>query len=166
MKYVWALALCVGLVVSSSAQSRSYRHVSLGRSYRHCIRHCHVLHRYHRRSYARSALALGDKPPCFWKAASMGGPCGCWAEWHFLHIADHVWRGINMWLADDWLRFPRAIPAPGTAAVWPHRHVAPVIAGPHPDGTVTVKDSWATHRVRMAGLVFVQPPSEHKLGSP
>jgi hypothetical protein len=27
------------------------------------------------------------------------------------------------------------------------------------DGTVTVRDSWATHRVRIAGLVFGQPPA-------
>jgi len=50
-------------------------------------------------------------------------------------------------------------------AQWRHRHVAPVIAGPHPDGTVTVADSWATHRVRMAGLMFVQPPSLHRAPS-
>jgi hypothetical protein len=39
--------------------------------------------------------------------------------------------------------------------------VAPVLAV-NEDGTVTVRDSWATHRVRMTGLVFVQPPSERR----
>lgn len=87
----------------------------------------------------------------------MGGPCGCWAAYTLLGKLDHVWRGINLWLADDWLKFPRTAPAPGTAAVWPHRHVAPVVAVNH-DGTVTVKDSWAVHKVRMAGLIFVSPP--------
>ena len=91
----------------------------------------------------------------------MGGPCGCWASYVLLGRLDHVWRGINMWLANDWLRFPHVAAAPGTAAVWPHRHVAPVVAVNH-DGTVTVHDSWATHRVRMAGLVFVQPPTQRR----
>jgi hypothetical protein len=27
----------------------------------------------------------------------------------------------------------------------------------HRDGTVTVRDSWAVHRVRIAGVVFVDP---------
>ena len=94
-------------------------------------------------------------------AASMGGPCGCWAGYILLGRLDHVWRGINLWLANDWLRFPHVAAAPGTAAVWPHRHVAPVLAV-HNDGTVTVRDSWAVHRVRVAGLVFVQPPSQRR----
>jgi hypothetical protein len=106
----------------------------------------------------RSRSALPG--PCR-TAASMGGPCGCWAAYTLLGRLDHVWRGINLWLANDWLRFPHVAAAPGTAAVWPGRHVAPVV-GVNGDGTVTVRDSWATHKVRMAGLVFVQPPSERR----
>ena len=79
---------------------------------------------------------------------------------------DHVWRGINLWLADDWLRFPRTTPAPGTAAVWPHRHVAPVIAV-HNDRTgrpvaITTRETWGVRRVSLAGLVIVQPPSQRR----
>ena len=94
--------------------------------------------------------APGSPGPCR-VAASMGGPCGCWAAHVLLDRLDHVWHGINLWLANDWLRFPHVAAAPGTAAVWPGRHVAPVIAV-NGDRTVTVRDSWATHKVRMAGL--------------
>jgi len=62
----------------------------------------------------------------------------------------------ELWLANNWLRFPRTSPAAGTATVWPGRHVAPVIAN-NGDGTITVADSWATHRVRIAHLIFVDP---------
>jgi hypothetical protein len=88
----------------------------------------------------------------------MGGPCGCWAAHHLLGIDAHVWRGINLWLANDWLRFPHVEPAPGTAAVWPHRHVAPVVAVAN--GRVQVHDSWATHWVSTRKLTFVQPPTK------
>jgi hypothetical protein len=44
----------------------------------------------------------------------------------------------------------------GAVAVWPGRHVAPVVAN-NGDGTITVAVSWAKHRVRVAGLVFVDP---------
>jgi len=84
-------------------------------------------------------------------AASLGGPCGCFASDYFF---GHSLR--ELWLANAWLAFPHVEPAPGTAAVWPDRHVAPVIAV-NGDGTVTVRDSWAVHRVRVAGLVFVDP---------
>jgi hypothetical protein len=98
----------------------------------------------------------------------MGGPCGCWAEYVLLGRLDHVWRGINMWLANDWLRFPRAAPAPGTAAVWPHRHVAPVVAV-HNDRTgravaITTRESWGMRRVNLSGLIIVQPPGLYRRG--
>jgi hypothetical protein len=80
-----------------------------------------------------------------------GGPCGCYAS---EVVFGHSVR--NLWLADAWLKFPRTSPHAGAVAVWPGRHVARVLAANH-DGTVTVDDSWATHRVRMAGLVFVDP---------
>jgi hypothetical protein len=84
-------------------------------------------------------------------ARALGGPCGCFASEYFFG------RSVRtLWLANAWLAFPHVAPAAGTAAVWPHRHVAPVIAA-NGDGTVTVRDSWAVHRVRAAGLVFVDP---------
>jgi hypothetical protein len=84
-------------------------------------------------------------------ASSLGGPCGCYAsEAVFGHSVRNLWR------ADAWLKFPRTSPHAGAVAVWPGRHVAPVVAN-NGDGTITVADSWATHRVRVAGLVFVDP---------
>lgn len=160
-----ALAAIVLSLVGSVANARSYhRHHHRHYQVRHYIHHQvrHYVRRWHyvrhRRRFAYSGAGLPG--PCR-VAASMGGPCGCWAAHVLLGRLDHVWKGINLWLADDWLRFPRAAPAPGTAAVWPHRHVAPVVAV-NGDGTVTVRDSWATHRVRMAGLVFVQPPRQRR----
>jgi hypothetical protein len=84
-------------------------------------------------------------------ANSRGGPCGCYAsEVVFGHSVRNLWR------ADAWLKFPRTMPHAGAVAVWPGRHVARVVAN-NGDGTITVADSWATHRVRVAGLVFVDP---------
>ncbi len=87
-------------------------------------------------------------------AAALGGPCGCFASEYFFGRSV---RGL--WRADAWLKFPHVTPAAGTAAIWVHRHVAPVVAVAA-DGAITVHDSWATHRVpaRMARrLVYVDP---------
>ena len=110
----------------------------------------HHVARYNVR-HRRPALPRGYAGDCA-LAARLGGPCGCFAAQVFGLQADRA-----LWRVAEWLRFPRAEPAPGTAAVWPGRHVAAVIAV-HGDGTVTVNDSWNhAHRVRMAGLVFVRP---------
>jgi hypothetical protein len=130
---------------------RHWRH--LNRRYAHRLRHFDRPGRHY--------ATRGNLPAPCRVAASMGGPCGCWAAHILLDRLDHVWRGINLWLANDWLRFPHVAPGPGTAAVWPGRHVAPVIAV-NSDRTVTVRDSWAVHRVRVVGLVFVQPPSQRR----
>jgi hypothetical protein len=85
-------------------------------------------------------------------ARALGGPCGCFASEYFF---GHSVR--ELWLANAWLSFPHVAPAAGTAAVWPGRHVAPVVADNN-DGTVTVRDSWnPAHRVSARGLVFVDP---------
>jgi hypothetical protein len=164
-----ALALSTTTADAARYHHRASRHITahhfgkylasrhLHYQHRHFRRVMIVTHRQHRRA------ETGARPSCFYVAASMGGPCGCWAAWNLLGRVEHVWRGVNLWLAQDWLKFPRTEPAPGTAAVWPHRHVAPVVAV-HNDKTgravtVTVRDSWATHEVRTAGLIFVQPPT-------
>jgi hypothetical protein len=84
-------------------------------------------------------------------ALSLGGACGCYAS---EVVFGHSVR--NLWPANAWLKFPRTSPHAGAVAVWPGRHVARVIAV-NQDGTVAVDDSWVTHRVRVAGLVFVDP---------
>jgi hypothetical protein len=92
------------------------------------------------------------------EAARQGGPCGCWAETYFYGRTDHVLDGWNPWRADEWAHHLRHVAAAaGTAAVWPGRHVAPVVAVDYGRRRVTVADSWGTHEVGMAGLVFVQP---------
>jgi hypothetical protein len=92
-------------------------------------------------------------------ALSLGGPCGCWASEHFFGHSDR-----NLWLADAWLKFPRTSPRAGVAAVWPGRHVAPVVEAR--DGRVLVADSWATHWVDDHNLVFVDPQGTYAAPSP
>jgi hypothetical protein len=102
--------------------------------------------------YARRSTPLSDVLSAACRIArALGGPCGCFASEYFF---GHSVR--RLWLANAWLAFPHVAAAPGTAAVWPNRHVAPVLAADG-DGTVMVRDSWAIHRVRVAGLVFVDP---------
>jgi hypothetical protein len=105
-----------------------------------------VIARNHETGFAVSVLSAACRI-----ARSLGGPCGCFAS---EQVFGHSVR--ELWLADAWLKFPRTLPHSGAVAVWPHRHVAPVIAV-NGDGTVTVRDSWAVRRVRVAGLVFVDP---------
>jgi len=84
-------------------------------------------------------------------AASLGGPCGCWASEYFFG------RSVrSLWLARAWLmRFARTHAHPGVVAVWPH-HVAPVVQGSPGAKRIEVADSWATHWVKSSG-VFVDP---------
>jgi hypothetical protein len=84
-------------------------------------------------------------------AASLGGPCGCFASEYFFG------RSVReLWRADAWLSFPHVAAAAGTAMVIPGRHVAPVLKN-NGDGTVTIHDSWADHLASIAGKVFVDP---------
>jgi hypothetical protein len=99
----------------------------------------------------------GLSAPCR-EARREGGPCGCNTGERLLNTSAHIYHGINIWLADGWLAFRRTAAAPGMAAIWPHRHVAPIVAV-NGDGTITVADYFGEHRVRMAGLVFVDPRS-------
>lgn len=128
------------------------------RHHRHM--HRHWAHRLKHFSRAKTHVVYRTREslpgPCH-TAAAMGGPCGCWTEWNTRGFLDHVREGINWWLAGDWLRLPRAIPINGTAAVWNNRsHVAPVKFA-NRDGTVTVRDYWGTHRVRLALVTIVDP---------
>lgn len=149
--FLAALTFCL-LVNTASAHGRYHHHVhpmvrGLGSGLVHMLDTKGHRHGNHLRHYA------GHLDGNCGHAARLGGPCGCWASEHFFG------RSIEaLWTAASWLvKFPHTFAHAGTAAVWPNRHhVAPVIAV-NGDGTVTVRDSWATHRVRMAGLTFVQP---------
>lgn len=87
-------------------------------------------------------------------ARSLGGPCGCFAsEFFFGHSVRDLWRH------EAWLRFPRAEPAAGTAAIWMGRkghHVAPVVAV-NGNGTITIHDNMGVRTVNSSGLIFVRP---------
>jgi hypothetical protein len=161
-----SLAL-VGLSTNTADAAYHRRHVTSHHFGRYLAqRHLHYYHRHNRgyavaRRYQPRRAETGAKPSCFWTARSMGGPCGCWAEWVLLGLTQHVWNGVNMWLAQDWAdHFRHVEPAPHTAAVFPHRHVAPVKAVQVVGGTkmVLLEDSWATHWRPAAGLIFVEPP--------
>ena len=109
---------------------------------------------------AASAGQSGNLPAPCRQAARLGGPCGCWASIHFFG------RSVReLWPVSAWLSlFPRTSPRPGVAAIWAGRHVAPVIAD-NGDGTVTVADSWGTHRVSARGLIFVDPYGARRFSS-
>jgi hypothetical protein len=92
--------------------------------------------------------------PCH-EAAREGGPCGCWAEYQLFGRLEHTINGWNAWLANAWLRFRHVSPSEANAAVWPGRHVAPIVPGTYDGKTITVRDSWATYPVSTRGLVFV-----------
>jgi hypothetical protein len=164
-------SVLVVLTFSIPAQARSFYH-HYGHKYHHLshryshyltqrhFRHHHYAHRRHHRQITRRLSLPG---PCY-TAAAMGGPCGCWTGKNTLGIFDHVWRGYNLWLAGDWLRFPQAIPVYGTAAAWKNRsHVAPVMHA-NGDVTVTVRDYWGVHKVRRDLVVIVDPHPPIKAG--
>jgi hypothetical protein len=146
------LAVIGFLYAPQAAQARYHKEAYT----RHHLHHFH--HRYSRYlSYRHWRYTHRGVAPCHGRAASMGGPCGCEAAWRIMRVADHVWHGYNLWLAWDWSRFPRAEPGPGTAAVWKNRsHVAAVAHDNH-DGTVTVDDYWAVHRVSLSQVLIVDP---------
>jgi hypothetical protein len=97
-------------------------------------------------------------------ARSMGGPCGCVAEEIIFGRSDHVLNGFNLWLANEWLRFPRALPRAGTAAVWPGRHVEAVVAV-NGNGSVTTNGPYGLRRVSLSRVVIVDPRAHHKFSS-
>lgn len=119
---------------------------------RHVIARHHYAHEgWHRPHYAHFDVGRMVLSAACQIARSLGGPCGCFAS---EQVFGHSVR--NLWLADAWLKFPRTSPHSGAVAVWPHRHVALAVSDPH-GGRITVRDSWATHDVRIAGLIFVDP---------
>jgi hypothetical protein len=159
------LTASIILAFSIPAQAKSSYHYykrHLTHHYSHYLTWRHFRHQHFARRY--SPIRNSSLPGPCWAAARQGGPCGCWAGHVLLGTTSHSWHGINLWLANDWLKFPHVSPGSATAAVWPGRHVAPVVPGSYSNGTVVVRDSWSTHRVRTAGLVFVQSPGASKRG--
>jgi hypothetical protein len=89
--------------------------------------------------------------------------CGCGAS---VEVYGHPVR--NLYLADNWLAFPRASCAPGMAVVWPGRHVA-VIRSCEGDGIATLYDANSgggltrVHKASLAGGVIVDPHGSSQL---
>jgi hypothetical protein len=168
-KFALAAATAVSLIAAATSAAEARHHHYYARHYANhqhygrylATRHWRYAHRTHLRRHYSAHVGRSALPgPCR-VAASMGGPCGCWAD-HVLGVSgslSHVWKGINLWLANDWRRFPHVAPEQANAAVWPGRHFAPIIPGTYHDGTVVVRDSWMTHRIRVAGLVLVRAPT-------
>jgi hypothetical protein len=129
-----------------------YRH----RRYTHAYQRPRHAHRGRHVAHVVGIRTSGSLPgPCY-LARRQGGPCGCVAEGIIFGRYDHVLNGMNLWLANAWLGFPRATPGPGTAAVWPGRHVEAVVAN-NGDGTVTTSGPYGQRRVRISSVVFVDP---------
>lgn len=161
------IAILCSLIISSTAFAKHHVHYRYSHHFGRYLAHRHFVHHHYahlrhfrHRDVRRFAIHRAERLPSPCRtAASMGGPCGCWTD-NVLEVSGtlaHVWRGINLWLANDWLRFPHVPAEQATAAVWPGRHVAPIVAGSYRDGSVIVRDYWGTHRVRTAGLIFVDP---------
>lgn len=64
--------------------------------------------------------------------------CGC-GVMKYLGLSDR-----SLWLAREWLRFPRAVAGAGMVAVFGHHHVAAIITT-HGDGTATLYDPNSGH---------------------
>ena len=62
---------------------------------------------------------------------------------------------MNLWMARAWLAFPRAAPAPGTAAVWGTHHVEVVVAVN--GNTVTTDGPYGRRTVSIAAVRIVDP---------
>jgi len=86
--------------------------------------------------------------------------CGCGAS---EHVFGHPVR--SLYLVSNWYQFPRTAPAPGMAVLFGAQHVA-IIEEYHGDGTATLYDANSgggltrVHRVKIAGLVVVDPHGE------
>ncbi len=164
-----ACAILAAAVLPARAYHHHGHHKQMHKHYAHKHHHLkrwasHYRHR-HFSKRVRVAKQIGGDlgrdnvgADCMGTARRQGGPCGCFAEHNFFETTSRLWHGWNLWLADEWRRaFPIVEPAAGTAAVWPGRHVAKVVAVDK--ARIKVHDSWAIHWVSRQGLVFVQPPT-------
>lgn len=114
----------------------------------------HARHGYHRR-HAHANYDAGSVV-----AHPAGCPrsafCGCGAA---LHLFGHHVR--ELWLASNWLRFPRAAWAPGVAGV--RRHHVFIVEQVLSSGRVLAYDANSgggrtrVHEISTAGYVAVQP---------
>ena len=102
---------CIALLFATGAEAK---HTN-----RHHHRHHQTVHRQHQYRYSyeiHSAPAASVAHPAGCPRTQF---CGCGVS---VRVYGHSVR--SLWLAANWRRFPRAIPQPGTVAVFGWHHVA------------------------------------------
>lgn len=143
MKCLLALVALLCALISVPAEARHHhRH--------HAHRHHHVRHA-HRAVVHVSETVVEHPAGCPRRAF-----CGCGAA---VHVFGRPVR--DLWLAANWFRFPRAMPAPGMAAV--RRHHVFIIEAVLDRGLVLAYDANSGHHATriharsIAGYVIVNP---------
>jgi hypothetical protein len=137
-RVVCVVAACIAaalFILPSQAEARHFHHTSIHRAYSHHAsihhfysRRAYVRYGYSRHAYSHRAYGLQNFRQAYAMAPIDGGErvigsrpygcpnrfCGCEAS---LYKFGHIIPELN--LASNWLRFPRAMPASGMAAVRP-----------------------------------------------
>ena len=160
---VVGLSLLSGLPASAHARHHHRHH---GHSYTQSYREGRREARWHRGYIRRPWGERHAYGPRYASAGTIlphpaGCPgtafCGCAAS---IEAFGHSVR--ELWLAANWLTFPRAVPAPGMAAVFGRHHVA-IIREVYGDGTALLYDGNSghhltrLHRRSIAGATIVNP---------
>jgi hypothetical protein len=87
-------------------------------------------------------------------ATAQGGPCGCVVA-NMLGLP-RDYKGLNLWLADDWQQAgPRTAPHVGAVAIWPRRHVE-LVSAVDADGSISTRGSVGFSHINPTHLVFIE----------
>jgi hypothetical protein len=156
------LGVMVGILMWIMFFSHPARSATLARHAQHHVQHyvqhhAQRLHRFvgrHMQRYAgyEVGTVVAHPPGC-----PRTEFCGCGAA---VEVFGHAVR--SLWLAANWLRFPRTEPHPGAAVVFGAHHVA-VIRQYYGDGTALLYDANSghhltrVHRMSIARGRVVQP---------
>lgn len=133
----------------------------------HCRCHARLAHRAHVRN-PRTGPAHVVRVSVYDRGQIIPNPpgcppvlfCGCGAS---IEVFGRSIR--DLWLVDNWFRFPRAAPADGMVVLWPHRHIA-VIRHYYGNGRALLYDANSgggltrVHVVDISNLVVVNPHPE------
>jgi hypothetical protein len=66
------------------------------------------------------------------------------------------YKGLNLWLADDWERAgPRTAPHVGAVVIWPRRHVE-LVSAVDADGSISTRGAVGFSHINPAHLVFIE----------
>ena len=134
---VAGIALVLGLTFGCGAQAAHHHHTTA----------------HHRVHVYDAGSVVGGSPAGCPRIAF----CGCGTAKYLLGEARR-----DLWLAANWLRFPRSVAGPGKAAVFGLHHVVAIIDA-NGDGTAKVYDPNSgghltrIHTVSLAGATIVDP---------